>query len=179
MPSIVDVSQMDRQMGFTLIELMVALVIAVILLSIGVPGLRQFIQNSRIISQTNELVADLKFARSEAIKRGVNVAICMGTPSGCGGVTNWHAGRTVFVDANNSNSWNSGEQILRIRETLEGGNTLVFTGGSLVAFARTGMIAAGSGIFRLCDARGESSRREVEITGTGIVKAAASQGTCS
>jgi prepilin-type N-terminal cleavage/methylation domain-containing protein len=62
--------------GFTLIELMITLIVAGILLGIGVPSFNSFVKNNRIVSQSNELLADLTFARSEALKRSRDVHIC-------------------------------------------------------------------------------------------------------
>ena len=56
--------------GFTLIELMITLVIAIVVLSLGIPGIARLKQNSELTTLTNELVSALSLARSEAIKRG-------------------------------------------------------------------------------------------------------------
>ena len=61
--------------GFTLLELMVTVAVAAILATVAVPGFRDLIQNNRVTTQTNELVSALNFARTEAVKRGRNVAV--------------------------------------------------------------------------------------------------------
>jgi len=63
------------QKGFTLIELLITLVIAAILVTIAIPNFSGLIQNNRLISQTNSLIADLNYARSESIKRGTPVSV--------------------------------------------------------------------------------------------------------
>lgn len=67
---------MNKQSGFTLIELMVTISILAILLGIGVPSFRATIEGNRIATVTNDLVGALQFARSEAIKRSTNVVLC-------------------------------------------------------------------------------------------------------
>lgn len=64
-----------RDRGFTLLELMATITILAILLGIGIPSLTAFIQNSRVTSQANGLVSSFHLARSEAIKRGVQVTV--------------------------------------------------------------------------------------------------------
>lgn len=65
-----------RQSGFTLIELMVTISVLAILLGVGVPSFQATIQGNRISTSANDLVAALQFARSEAVRRGVNVTVC-------------------------------------------------------------------------------------------------------
>ena len=63
--------------GFTLLELMVAIAVLAILTTVAIPSFRDLIQNNRVTTQTNELVAALTFARTEAVKRGRNVTIAV------------------------------------------------------------------------------------------------------
>lgn len=95
MPSIhraaVRASGRRRGRGFSLVELMVTVAIAAILAAIAVPSFRSFINASRLTSQSNELVAALQQARSEAIKRNTRVSVC-GSANGAtcgGGWANW------------------------------------------------------------------------------------------
>jgi len=62
--------------GFTLVELMITIAIAMILMTIAVPSFTLMINNSKITSKTNEFVSSLNLARSEALKRSNNVSIC-------------------------------------------------------------------------------------------------------
>jgi type IV fimbrial biogenesis protein FimT len=82
-----------ESLGFTLIELMVTIAIAVILLSIAIPSFTNIVSRSRLTAYTNELVTALNLARSEAIKRGQHVVV---RKTG----TNWENGWQVFVDLN-------------------------------------------------------------------------------
>lgn len=64
---------MKRVAGFTLLELMIVLVIAAVLVTVGVPAFRNFITGQELKSVAQSLYADLLFARSEAIKRNADV----------------------------------------------------------------------------------------------------------
>ena len=70
--------RIDR--GFTLIELMVVIAIAAVVLALAGPGFRQLIETQRLKSIHQQVVTDLQFARSEAVRRGVPVHFVV-TPS--------------------------------------------------------------------------------------------------
>lgn len=61
--------------GFTLIELMVALVLIAILAVMAVPSFRSFTANQQVKTASYDLLAALNYARSEAIKRNENVTV--------------------------------------------------------------------------------------------------------
>ena len=73
--------------GFTLVEIMITLAIAVILITLAVPSFSLMINNSKVTSSTNEFVASLNLARSEALKRSNNISVCKSNPaySACAG----------------------------------------------------------------------------------------------
>ena len=62
-----------RPHGLTLIELMVALAIAVMLLSLALPSMLASLQRQRLKGAAEALAADLNEARFEAARRGVMV----------------------------------------------------------------------------------------------------------
>ncbi len=65
-----------RARGFTLIELLTAIVLTALLLTLATPSLRTFIQNRRITTATNDLIAAIYLARTEAMTRGASVTLC-------------------------------------------------------------------------------------------------------
>jgi type IV fimbrial biogenesis protein FimT len=63
--------------GFTLIELMIALVIAALLISLGLPSFSEFLRNSEIRSTSESIVNGLRMARSEAANRNQPVTFAL------------------------------------------------------------------------------------------------------
>lgn len=61
--------------GFTLVELMVTVAILAILAMIAAPQMQNQITASRVTSATNELIAELTRARSDAVKLNQQVSI--------------------------------------------------------------------------------------------------------
>jgi type IV fimbrial biogenesis protein FimT len=91
---------MKKYTGFTLVELMIVLAIVSILLMVGAPSLKTFMQGNRLVASTNELLSALHLARSEAIKLNSRVSICESSDgSTCSNTGSWQNGWIVFVDA--------------------------------------------------------------------------------
>ncbi|MCY1359607.1 Chthon cassette protein D [compost metagenome] len=61
--------------GFTLVELMVALVVLAILIGVAVPSYQNIIASQRLRAAVSDLHSALVFARSEAIKRNRTITL--------------------------------------------------------------------------------------------------------
>lgn len=168
---------MKRVLGFTLVELMITILVLAILLTIGVPSFQTMIQNNRLTSQVNEFISSLLYARSEAVRRNVNVIVCATTDgSSCGGAgTNWETGWITFADIDDDGVIDTGDCtgtndcVLNVN-TGVGGNTLRgYPAGDIgrsIAYGPTGT-SSESGTFILCDSRGASHAKGVVVSATG------------
>lgn len=71
-----------RTGGFTLIELMVTLTVAVILIAIAIPSFNYMTVSNKLTTAANEVVTALNTARLEGVKRNNLVTICSNTGNG-------------------------------------------------------------------------------------------------
>jgi type IV fimbrial biogenesis protein FimT len=67
--------QHGRQRGFTLLELVMVVTIVGILAALAGPAFRDFVIRQHIRNAAYELMADLTFARSEAVKKNASTTI--------------------------------------------------------------------------------------------------------
>lgn len=88
----------EKNRGFTLLELLVTISVAAIILSFGVPSFMDVVRNGRAATNANDFVTALAIARSEAVKRGARVTVCASDDQAtCGG--DWEDGWIVFADS--------------------------------------------------------------------------------
>jgi type IV fimbrial biogenesis protein FimT len=168
-----------KSSGFTLIELIVTVSIAAILMSMAIPSFIDTIRSNRLTTYANEFVTALNMARSEAVKRGIKVTITRkGTTS-----QEWKNGWDIFIDANNNNSYDSTEILIKTHEALPNGYTLK-TGASTykdyAAYLSSGLSSTTFGdTFTLCNGSGTSApRRTITINALGRPTVDATAGTC-
>lgn len=148
--------------GFTLIELIVAIAVAAILLTVAVPSLSNLIRNNRVTGQTNELVSMINFARNEAIRRNDSIDVDL-----IAGTDGWSAEVRSPDSAEDSEKCTVG--VLRCADyndvslTLKDGiSTLTFNSrGYLEPFNKVSLV------LQHTDCSGEPHRREIDILPTG------------
>ncbi|WP_279303944.1 GspH/FimT family pseudopilin [Cognatiluteimonas telluris] len=106
---------MSGKRGFTLIELMVAIAITAVLLTIAVPSFEATINSSRLTSSANEFVNAVQTARMEAIRRSQHTAVCFSASAESAAPTCSAAGADgwiTFVDADGNDSFGAGDTLL-------------------------------------------------------------------
>ena len=87
-----------RSRGVTLLELLVALVIAGILLSTGLPQWGRWMAERELRDRADALLHALDRARSEAVKRGSRVVVCPAGAGACPGpAAAWDSGWSIVA----------------------------------------------------------------------------------
>jgi type IV fimbrial biogenesis protein FimT len=111
-----------RQRGFSLMELMLTVLIAATLAGVAVPAFRGMVNSNRVIAQSNDIVAALNLARSEAITRNAKITFCgaaTATSTTCATTTPWVAwvvlNGSTLLRGSDINSYNS---TLKVTSTL-------------------------------------------------------------
>jgi type IV fimbrial biogenesis protein FimT len=104
--------------GFTVIELMTVVTIVGILMAIGVPSYRYVTNSNRLSAEVNGLLGDLQFARSEALKEGQTVSVCISSNqiSCATGSPSWDNGWIVFSDPTGGAAVDGKSTILRVQK---------------------------------------------------------------
>jgi type IV fimbrial biogenesis protein FimT len=96
------------QRGVTLIELLIGMVVLLVLVKIGLPPLRDLINDTKVSTSVNEFIAATGLARAEAVRRGRLVTICASgnatgaAPSCLTSGTNWAGGWLVYVEGSSA-----------------------------------------------------------------------------
>jgi len=168
----------EKNQGFTLVEVLMAIMIVGILAAVAIPAMGNFIRNSRITASVNDFVTAVTIARSEATKRRGIMTICpsndplAATPS-CA-ETEWENGWLVFADADGDAVLDAGEEVVHRQAPLT--EVFIRTSNDLekyVSFSSRGETrsttgASVTGNLVVCDDRGIQSIDDVS-TARGLV----------
>lgn len=101
--------------GFTLIELMVTIAVVAVLAALAFPSFQYSLRSNRTSTATNELMASLALARSEAVRSARGSGLCTSADGAtCGGT--WNDGWIVWID-NDANGVPGGANDRIIRYT--------------------------------------------------------------
>src|SRR4051812_16542540 len=114
---------MNTQAGMTLTELVIVMSIAAILLGVAVPSYRYVTNSNRMSAEVNALLGDMQFARSQALREGSTVTVCISTTgAACASSTTytWQSGWVVFSDLNNDGVIGANDPVLRVQRKFTG-----------------------------------------------------------
>jgi len=120
---------MNKQRGFTLVELLMTVVVLSILVALAVPSFREMMDRNAVTTAANDLLSSLLLARSEAVKQEKNVIIRRGTA--------WKSRFYAFADENNDNTYQAGTDGPLIIDRRVNDTTVNINGnGAITTFIR-------------------------------------------
>jgi type IV fimbrial biogenesis protein FimT len=86
--------------GFTIIELMIAVVLLGVLVALAMPSLSDMMRRMKIETAASSLSVAFATARSEAVKRGRDVSVCISSDgAACANSTDWAVGWVIYETA--------------------------------------------------------------------------------
>lgn len=130
--------------GFTLVELIVTVTILAVLMAFAGPAMVDFVAARAAEAQAEELVSSLRQARSEAMKRRVEVTLCAGkdledSKAACSGSKDWSGGWVSFVDYDADATRDDNEGLVRV-VTGQSGLKSNNASAQSITMARTGIL---------------------------------------
>lgn len=164
--------------GFTLLELLIALTVSSVLVSVAVPSYRHISAQNHLATSSNQLLSALVSARQTAVTRNASVTFCAGNPDdGCDG--DWLAHEMiVFVDIDRDGKLDP-EDELRFFERFSASTVIEVSGNGpfrkSIVFRPTGLAqwpggAFAAGRLRICTQTALSSNAtDLVLIGSGRV----------
>ncbi len=179
------------QCGFTLVELITTIAVAMVLVTIAVPSFYTMTRNNAMTAQANNFTTVLTQARSEGRKRGRLAVICKSDDQATCSTSdsvNWENGWLVYIDSDRDRLLDDDELVLSTSGGLAGESTMRSDGdfSNYIAFLPDGRcIGDGNveppaeGLFRICDQRGTEYAREIDVSPSGRASVSRTLGTAS
>lgn len=173
-----------RALGFTIVELMVAVAVMAILVAIAAPNFSDMLKANRVQSISRDLYSQLNYARSEAVSRRKTIMFCHSSNgTSCGGT--WSNGWVICLANSTTAPTDCGtsltKYLLRVYKDV-GNNTLsvVDNAGTPVAqdyfyFSSSGVVtgSASSGMSftaKICESTNTAKyARAILITPAGQI----------
>ena len=165
---------MKIEQGFTLIEMMITIVIAAILVSVGVPSFESVLKRNNIESLQMKLASAVSTARSEAASRNITVSMCSSNnTTACGGI--WSDGWISFEDVDADGVLDATEIVIDVYEhdsnyTIAATNKSGATTGRLTFSPRGYMEGTEAALFTMCEPKKEVQyARGIFVSASGLM----------
>lgn len=135
-----------RTAGFTAIELLVTISVVAVLAALAAPSFTPLVESWKVRQATEQLNSSLYFARSEAIKRGGQIAIqkLPNNTNGCTsatGTSDWDCGWIICHDTNGNGNCNPSEPVLQRIDAPAKVQVTRTGGGDSIKLNRWGLVA--------------------------------------
>lgn len=158
---------MQRSSGFSLIELLMAVAVLGVLLGIAIPGFSAFRETLAQTQTTNQLVADLRYARQTSVTRHRPVVIAFGNGSVTTNITTY----TIHTDLDGDLVKDSNEQRITrgLAKRVRISNATFTPHTDSLLFDTSGLLVSGSSGGRLIIAGRRGRPDTLNISAVGMV----------
>ena len=158
-----------EQRGVTLVELLVAVAVVAILLVVALPSFEATFRSNRLSVTSNELIASLALARSEAIRNTRSGGICA-SPDGLTCGDDWNQGWLVWSDRD-GNGAIAATEVVRFSQ---GKDKMQVQGpeNAIIFDAQGRADSAVEIVLQPEGCNGQALRRTLRVAGTGQVQKA-------
>ena len=173
----------------TLVELLTVVVIVAILMTIGVPSFRYVTTANRVATESDALLGDLQYARSEAIREGQQVTVCVSKDGAncdtAGSPPSWQEGWIVFSNPDNGNGVATNDPLLRVykgfssTDTFQSTNSIHAIGFSREGFAQLGGTSTTITLHDSTSSQNYTRCLDVSQTGMMSIQTHSSDTTCT
>ena len=166
---------MRSTQGFSLVELMIALTILSIILTVGLAKLPLLFEKTEVAVLQKTLAQHISLAKSTAANSGLIVTLCPSEDyAECRG--SWTRGSMIFIDRNGNRKVDSDDVVIRIRENDIRQGKLewrAFGRRQYLQFDPKGYLLHQSGNFTYCDLMGDPTlTRQLIVNSVGRVRIA-------
>lgn len=160
-----------NQTGFTLVELIFALAILAVLMSVSAPALGNLINGAHARSSRGLLIGSLGLARMTAASAHREVIVCPSSDhANCYDGVWWQRGWIVFEDANQNGKHDDDEPLLEAVDIQQGIAIATSTGRRFVRFRPDGSASGTDLTYTICDRRGASAAAAIVVSNPGRVR---------
>jgi type IV fimbrial biogenesis protein FimT len=159
--------------GFTLIDALLGMSIAVIVFGIALPNYRDAVAQVHASAARSAMTMSLFGAMRDATVNGQEAVICPSSDeTGCLNGTDWSQGWIVFIDLNGDRRRSPNEALTGRQPKLSGDVRLHSTQGRpRIVFQPNGSNAGSNVTFTLCDRRGPKEALRLVLANSGRLRA--------
>ncbi len=151
---------------------MIAMAIVAILLSTGVPAIKNYTWNLRLHTALDSLQTDLNLARAHAISHNTAMVVCPADHADdCSGTPRWQEGWIVFTDLNQDHHRQSGEAVVKHGGAVEFVDISSSRSRSYLRFYPNGSAPGSNVSILFCDKRGARYGAKIVVSNSGRIRA--------
>ena len=151
-------NQYKKQGGFTLIELVIAVLVLAILTSLALPSFRDFMRRNAVTARSNELLGDVRYARDTASTRNIIISMCASNNAGnatptCSGDGKFEVGWLIYIATTSGQVFN-GTQANLIKVNQGAADVSIRSNATqIISFDQRGASVSGTPTLVVCSKR--------------------------